>query len=286
MSTTAGLTGQPFQGPQAMPHPAPAVSGALEALGALAVAAGGRIIEHYSLGAAARAKADGSPVTDADMAAEAVILDGLPAILPGVPVVSEEAAAAGFVPECGARFVLVDPLDGTREYVGRNGEFTVNIAVIEGGRPVLGVVYAPVSGQLWLGDAVAGVAEAMTVPAGAPLSAATQRRVIHARSAPSEGIVACLSRSQCDPETVAFLKRFPLREKREAGSSMKFCLIAEGEADLYPRFGPTMQWDTAAGHAILAAAGGQVARPDGSPLPYGRHADGFLNGPFVAKGRE
>ena len=289
MSTPAGETGQPTAGPQHHPFPAGApaeAGGVLESLGSLAVMAGGRIIQHYGLGAAARAKSDGSPVTDADEAAEAVILAGLPAILPGVPVVSEEAAAAGIVPECGARFVLVDPLDGTREYVGRNGEFTVNIAVIEGGRPVLGVVYAPVSGKLWWGDAISGRAEVMTVVAGAPLATAIDRHVIHARSAPAGGIVAFLSRSHCDAETMEFLQRFPLREKREAGSSLKFCLIAEGEADLYPRFSPTMQWDTAAGHAILAAAGGHVACPDGSPLRYGRHADGFRNGPFVAKGRE
>jgi 3'(2'),5'-bisphosphate nucleotidase len=257
----------------------------LEQLGALAVAAGARILDHYNRGAAARTKADGSPVTDADEAAEALILAGLPAILPGIPVVSEEAAAAGIVPECGARFVLVDPLDGTREYVGRNGEFTVNIAVVEGGRPVLGVVYAPVSGKLWWGDAVAGIAEAMTVPPGGSVAEATDRRVVRAREAPRDGLTACISRSHCDPETVAFLSRFPIGEKLEAGSSLKFCLIAEGEADIYPRFGPTMQWDTAAGHAILAAAGGTVTKPDGSPLPYGRHADDFRNGPFVARGQ-
>lgn len=256
----------------------------LESLGALAVVAGARILEHYAAAKDARAKKDGSPVTDADEAAEAVILEALPSVLPGVPVVSEEAAAAGIMPECGGRFVLVDPLDGTREYVSRNGEFTVNIALIDRKRPVLGVVYAPVSGKLWLGDVTTGRAEAMVVDAGRPLSEARDRQAIKVRSAPADGIVAFVSRSHCDPQTNAFLARHALKERREAGSSFKFCLIAEGEADLYPRFSPTMQWDTAAGHAVLAAAGGSVTCPDGSPLPYGRRRDGFRNGAFVARG--
>jgi 3'(2'), 5'-bisphosphate nucleotidase len=256
----------------------------LEALGALAVAAGARILEHYAAAKEARAKQDGSPVTDADEAAEALILEALPALLPGIPVVSEEAAAAGIMPQCGGRFVLVDPLDGTREYVSRNGEFTVNIAVIDRKRPVLGVVYAPVSGKLWLGDVVAGRAEAMMIEAGHPLSDARERQVIHARTRPSDGMVAFVSRSHCDPKTNEFLAQHALKERREAGSSFKFCLIAEGEADLYPRFSPTMQWDTAAGHAVLKAAGGSVTCPDGSPLPYGRSSDGFRNGAFVAWG--
>jgi 3'(2'), 5'-bisphosphate nucleotidase len=256
----------------------------VEQLGALAVEAGGRILEHYAARCVARAKRDGSPVTEADVDAEAIILAGLPGILPGIPVVSEEAAAAGIIPQCGGTFVLVDPLDGTREYVSRNGEFTVNIAVIEHGRPVLGVVYAPVSGRLWLGDVAARRAEAMAVQAGRPLSEARDRQVIRARKSPESGLIACVSRSHCDPATDAYLADLPVAERREAGSSVKFCLIAEGEADVYPRFSPTMQWDTAAGHAILAAAGGSVTCPDGSPLPYGHRADGFRNGAFIARG--
>jgi 3'(2'), 5'-bisphosphate nucleotidase len=281
MSTAAGPSGSPALGPVPAPFH---TLGVIERLGALAVQAGGRILDHYAARCVAKAKSDGSPVTDADVDAEAIILAALPEILPGIPVVSEEAAAAGIVPHCGATFVLVDPLDGTREYVSRNGEFTVNIAVIENGRPSLGVVYAPVSGKLWLGDVPARRAEAMSIPAGRPLSEATDRREIRARKAPGAGIVACVSRSHCDPATVEYLAKLPVGERREAGSSVKFCLIAEGEADLYPRFSPTMQWDTAAGHAILAAAGGSVTCPDGSPLPYGRHADGFRNGAFVARG--
>lgn len=286
MSAPDGQAPSPDHVIAGMPDPlaGPGAWQVVERLGALAVAAGARVLEHYCQAKAARSKVDGSPVTDADEAAEAVILAGLPAILPGVPVVSEEAAAAGVVPRCGGRFVLVDPLDGTREYLSRNGEFTVNIAVIDQKRPVLGVVYAPVSGQLWLGDVIAGRAQAMTVPAGAAFSAATGRRAIRVRGAPSGGLVACVSRSHRDGETEAFLAGQPLAERREAGSSFKFCLIAQGEADLYPRFGPTMQWDTAAGHAVLAAAGGSVTCPDGSPLPYGRRRDGFRNGAFVARG--
>ena len=260
------------------------VSLALERLGALAVQAGGRILYHYAAPCAARTKLDGSPVTEADVDAEAVILAGLPDILPGVPVVSEEAAAAGVIPECGSRFVLVDPLDGTREYVSGNGEFTVNIAVIENHRPVMGVVYAPVSGTLWRGDVTSGRAEVMRVAGGCPLSEATDRRVIRARCVPTQGPVAFISRSHCDPETRAYLKSEGVLETREAGSSVKFCLIAEGQGDLYPRFGPTMQWDTAAGHAVLAAAGGSVSAVEGGPLAYGRHSNGFRNGAFLARG--
>ncbi|MFO1149405.1 MAG: 3'(2'),5'-bisphosphate nucleotidase CysQ [Alsobacter sp.] len=285
MSTAAGPSGSPERG--AIPAPAfapPLPAGVVERLGALAVCAGGRILEHYSARCVAKAKSDGSLVTEADVDAEAIILAGLPDILPGIPVVSEEAAAAGIVPQCDGTFVLVDPLDGTREYVSRNGEFTVNIAVVSNGRPVLGVVYAPVSGKLWLGDVAAGRAEAMIVQAGAPLSQAGSRHAIRARKSPETGLVACVSRSHCDPATDAYLADLPVGERREAGSSVKFCLIAEGEADLYPRFGPTMQWDTAAGHAILAAAGGSVTCPDGSALPYGHREGGFRNGAFIARG--
>jgi 3'(2'), 5'-bisphosphate nucleotidase len=285
MSTAAGPSGSPA--PEQVPAPAmvPTLAhGVVERLGELAVKAGGRILDHYAARCVARAKSDGSPVTEADVDAEAIILDGLPEILPGIPVVSEEAAAAGIIPQCGSTFVLVDPLDGTREYVSRNGEFTVNIAVIQNGRPALGVVYAPVSGKLWLGDVAARRAEAMEVQAGQPLSTATGRQVIHARKSPQSGLVACVSRSHCDPATDAYLADLPVGERREAGSSVKFCLIAEGEADLYPRFSPTMQWDTAAGHAVLAAAGGSVTCPDGSALPYGHREGGFRNGAFIARG--
>jgi len=240
---------------------------------ALADRAGAVILEHYHGDVAVRAKADASPVTAADEAAEAVILARLAEVTPGIPVVAEETVASGHVPDLDeGPFWLVDPLDGTKEFLSRNGEFTVNIALIEGREPVLGVVQAPARARAWWGargkGATARDAEGNTRP-------------IAVRKAPA-GVVAIASRSHRDPETQAFLDRAGVAECISAGSSLKFCLVAEGKADLYPRFGRTMEWDVAAGHAVLSAAGGQVTTKDGAPFLYRK--PGFENPPFIARG--
>jgi 3'(2'),5'-bisphosphate nucleotidase len=253
-----------------------------EIFGRIALAAGRVVMDVYAGAAHARLKPDSSPVCDADEAAEATILAALARELPGMPVVAEEATAKGVAPRCGARFVLVDPLDGTREFLARNGEFTVNLALIENGAPVAGAVYAPAQERLWLGGTTASVC---TAAPGAALPAASMRRPILARKAPSEGLAALCSRSHGEAGTEDFLRKLPVVSRINVGSSLKFCLIAEGEADVYPRFGPTMEWDVAAGDAVLRAAGGRMQRPDGTSFVYGKQADGFRNGPFVAWGR-
>jgi 3'(2'), 5'-bisphosphate nucleotidase len=241
---------------------------------ALADRAGAVILKHYQGEVAVRAKADASPVTAADEAAEAVILARLAELTPEVPVVAEERVAAGHVPDVDAgAFWLVDPLDGTKEFVNRKGEFTVNIALIEGREPILGVVLAPALRQAWWGARGKG-AKAR--------DAEGHSRKIAARRAPAGGLVAIASRSHRDAETQAFLDQAGITECISAGSSLKFCLVAEGKADLYPRFGRTMEWDTAAGHAVLSAAGGRVTTRDGDPFLYRK--PGFENPPFIARG--
>ena len=241
---------------------------------ALADRAGAVILEHYQGDVAVRAKADASPVTAADEAAEAVILARLAELTPEIPVVAEETVAAGHVPEIGdGPFWLVDPLDGTKEFLSRNGEFSVNIALIEGREPILGVVLAPARDQAWWGARGRG-ATARDADGGT--------HAISVRKAPAGGLVAIASRSHRDAETQAFLDQAGVGKCISAGSSLKFCLVAEGKADLYPRFGRTMEWDVAAGHAVLAAAGGRVTTRDGAPLLYRK--PGFENPPFIARG--
>ena len=251
------------------------------AFAALCVAAGAVVMGFYEAGCDMRFKGDGSPVSAADEAAEAFILARLRNIVPGLPVIAEEAAAAGHIPAAASTFVLVDPLDGTREFISRNGEFTVNIALIENGAPIAGAVYAPVLAALWHGGAKA---QGATVAPGARLAGASEHRTLHVRPTPAEGMTALASRSHGDKRTEAFLAGLPIRERIAAGSSLKFCRIAEGGADVYPRFGPTMEWDTAAGDAVLRAAGGITCTPEGTPLRYGKAGDGYRNGAFVAWG--
>jgi 3'(2'), 5'-bisphosphate nucleotidase len=256
----------------------------------IAVAAGAAIMRIYTRvdegPIAAERKADGSPLTEADLAAEAVIAEGLARCFPGVPVISEEAAqtAAG-LGEAGETFLLVDPLDGTKEFVTRTHEFTVNIAVVAGHRPRAGVVFAPALGKLWLGAAGAGAALHAIAPSEAPPPLSDRGTPIAVRPRPDLDLIAVASRSHLDPETQRFLDVLPIRERRSIGSSLKFCLVAQGEADVYPRFGPTMEWDTAAGQAVLEAAGGRVTLPDRTtPLGYGKAAEGYRNGAFIAWG--
>jgi 3'(2'),5'-bisphosphate nucleotidase len=230
----------------------------------------------------ARAKLDGSPVTEADARAEAIILDRLKAAFPDIPVVAEEAAAAGDIPATAERFFLVDPLDGTREFLNRNGDFTVNIALVEDGRPTVGVVYAPAHGELYAGAEGEG-ARFARVAGGKP----GEWRAVSVRETP-EALDVVASRSHLSEETKAFIDRFPVAEMVSAGSSLKFCKVACGAADLYPRLGRTMEWDTAAGDAVLRAAGGSVRTLDGRPLTYGKRGQAddadFANPWFVASG--
>ena len=229
----------------------------------------------------AREKADSSMVCDADERAEAIILAGLAAQLPHLPVVAEEAASRGEKPCCGRAFILVDPVDGTREFLHRNGEFTINIALIVDGVPRAGAVYAPAISRLWMSGEHAYSCD---VEPGAALPPVAERREIHVRVCPNKGLTALASRSHADEKTEAFLSGLPIAERRCAGSSLKFCVLAEGEADVYPRFGQTMEWDTAAGDAVLRAAGGCVVDESGVALLYGKADAQYRNGPFVAWG--
>ncbi len=256
-----------------MTNPAPTAE--LLALAALAHEAGRAIMDIYHSNFTAEAKADASPVTQADQRAEEIILKGLAKLYPTIPVIAEESVAAGHIPKIGSTFFLVDPLDGTREFISRNGEFTVNIGLIRDGAPVLGVIFAPALEEMFLG------AQGL----GAFYKRASQAHYapIIARAAPDQGPEILASRSHLDAETKAFIDAAKPSNLVNAGSSLKFCRIAQGQADLYPRFGRTMEWDTAAGHAILLAAGGSVTKPDGSAFIYGK--PGFANGAFIARGR-
>ena len=270
-----------------MPTRLPPLPPLLPALAQLAREAGARVMAIYATAFTVLGKADASPVTLADQQAEGVILAGLRRLTPGLAIVAEEDVAAGHVPVLVADepFWLVDPLDGTREFVARNGEFTVNIALIHQGRPLLGVVLAPAVGGPD-GTLYAGIDGQ-----GAWVEDGAGRRAIRCRALPAEGLTVLVSRSHGDAAAqdafVAGLLARQLPGQRVArtgtsGSSLKLCLIAAGQADLYPRLGRTMEWDIAAGHAVLAAAGGRVTDLSGAPLRYGK--PGFDNPHFVASG--
>lgn len=247
----------------------------------LAQDAAREIMAVYASTFAVSTKSDLSPVTEADARAEKVILEGLARHFPDVPVLSEEAAALGEAPRhLGQDFFLVDPLDGTKEFVSRNGEFTVNIARVCGGKPVAGVVYAPATGDFYWGDDLGGAAHTHLTPES-PLADAKWQK-IHVRRAPSDGLTVVASRSHMDVETEAHLANLTVKKLTSAGSSLKFCLVAAGKADLYPRFGRTMEWDTGAGQAVLEAAGGKVLQTDGTPLRYGKAQRGYDNPAFIA----
>jgi 3'(2'), 5'-bisphosphate nucleotidase len=248
-------------------------------LRALALEAGAAIMAVYDSGdLAARAKADDSPVTAADLAADAVIVAGLQSAYPDIPVVTEERAESHLGAAARLHF-LVDPLDGTKEFIQRRGDFTVNIALIKDGAPVAGVVYAPARGRLFRTAAGGGAAEETALPG----AAAGPARAIAAVPADNAALRVVASASHRDAATDDWIARYAVAGFRAAGSSLKFCLVAAGEADLYPRLGRTMEWDTAAGHAVLAAAGGAVLRiDDRMPLTYGK--PGRDNPHFVAHG--
>ena len=213
---------------------------------------------------AARDKPDHSPVTAADDASEAMILAGLREILPNLPVVSEESTGQANPQSHEIDFVLVDPLDGTRELLAGRDEFTVNIAIISRGRPLAGVIAAPAHGLIWRGIVGHG-AERLALTPGDPLQAARDRRAIRTRAMQAGALVALVSRSHLDSATEAYLAGQNPAKRISCGSSLKFCRIAEGSADLYPRLSPTYEWDVAAGHAVLSAAGGAVTTPQRAP---------------------
>ena len=230
----------------------------------------------------ARRKPDESPVTIADEAAEAVILAGLARVAPAIPVVSEEAVAGGHVPAPQRVFILVDPLDGTREFLAGRDEFTVNVAVVADGVPRIGLVAAPPLGLIWRGVVGRG-AQRLRLKPGLPAAHASEVASIRTRTRPPRP-VAAISRSHFDPRSQAFLDRLAISDTLVCGSSVKFCRLAEGAADVYPRLAPISEWDIAAGHAVLSAAGGVVTRPDGTALSYGNFAGRFHVPGFVAWG--
>lgn len=241
------------------------------------------IMEIYEGPFDVREKDDKSPVTDADEAAEALILPALKALAPDIPIVAEESAAAGDIPDVDHSFWLVDPVDGTKEFINRNDEFTVNIALIDNHEPKMGVVYAPALKRLFAGQVGKG---SFVIEQADPHQARSDwpaPQVISVNSTPHpDGLILVASRSHRDHKTDELKDHYNVRDFVVAGSSLKFCLVATGEADLYPRHGPTMEWDIAAGHAILAAAGGRVDEMNGSAMRYGKRD--FRNGYFIAKG--
>jgi 3'(2'), 5'-bisphosphate nucleotidase len=244
-------------------------------------------MRHFAAGVEVTTKADTSPVTIADHEAEEALLAGLAQAAPGVPVIAEERVAAGRIPPTRDAFFLVDPLDGTRAFIRQSPEFTVNIGLIEQRVPVFGIIYAPAM-QLLFATLGPDRAVEVAIPpdfAGAGL-ADCQLHPLHTRAPDPRSLVAFASRSHAAESTDAFLARLPITEKRKASSSIKFCYIARGEADLYARLGATNEWDTAAGHAILAAAGGCVTTTEGEPLRYGKADERFANPYFVAWGRQ
>lgn len=250
----------------------------------LALRAGRAVMEVFHSDISVQSKADASPVTEADRAAERVILEGLRSAFPAIPCVAEEEVAEGILPpDLGNAFFLIDPLDGTKEFVNRRTDFTVNIALIRNGVPEIGVVYAPCTGRFF--SARPGTAEVLEVKDGELISG---RRRISVREGHTPLIIVA-SRSHRTPETDAFIHTVSAAEIVSVGSSLKFCLVAAGEADIYPRFGRTMEWDTAAGDAVLRAAGGSTCTLDGAPLVYGKRnqsndAD-FANPHFISRGR-
>jgi 3'(2'), 5'-bisphosphate nucleotidase len=238
---------------------------------------------HRAAGVTAIMKADGSPVTIADRESEAIILAALARIAPGVPVVSEEAAAAGELPTVGASFFLVDPLDGTKPYLRQEPQFTVNIALIENGSPVFGLLYAPALEDFYVTTAPGQAAAAQLSPSSVATTLADCGLTpIKTRPPDPGGLRALVSQRHLDKATERFLEGYRVTERKAVSSSLKFGLLARGEADVYPRAGPTSEWDTAAGHAVLVAAGGSVTTFDGQPMRYGKPR--FRNSSFVAWG--
>lgn len=246
----------------------------------IALEAGGITLEYFDDSGydGADKKSDGSPVTIADQKAEIFIEKALADITPDIPLIGEEAVSQGHIPDIAGEkyYWMVDPLDGTKEFISGSGDYTVNIALIRRDTPVLGVVYAPVPGELYAGH---GPQTAVRW-----LEDSDKEKPIHVRRLPERGLTVVASRSHGDPERLEqFLGGYKVDKLIKRGSSLKICAVAAGKADLYPRFGPTCEWDTAAGHAVLRSAGGNITKLDGSPFLYGKTAEKFLNPEFLAK---
>ena len=233
------------------------------------------IMAHYQGEISVVSKSDGSPVTDADREADTMIVRALRTLTPDIPVVSEESVAAGDIPDVsGGTFWLVDPLDGTRGFIDRTGDFSVNIGLIRHGDPALGVILAPIEGRSWCGIVGHGAFEQGDGDIAQPITV---------READPAALTVVASRSHRNPALEQYIADNGITHAVARGSAVKFCLVARGDADLYPRTSPTMEWDTAAGHAILVAAGGTMTSFDGSRFRYGK--PGFLNGCFMVRGR-
>lgn len=260
----------------------------LLALARLAQQAGQAILAVKTRGVTHRGKSDGSPVTEADLAADRVIAAGLAQLFPGVPVVSEESVGQSHpLRDPDAGFILVDPLDGTREFIRGGHDYTVNIAVLDQRRPKSGVVHVPETGQSWIGQVGVGAWRCESDGVWHQIAARpTGVNVDKGAEEPQTGalVIAC-TRSHGNAETDAFLARQGDVTCLHVGSSLKFCLVAEGRADLYPRFGPTSEWDTAAGDAVLTAAGGTMVTLDRQPFLYAKQDSAFLNPGFYAAGQ-
>lgn len=252
--------------------------------------AGALEMRYFRSGVTVDHKSDLSPVTAADREAEVILLAALHRIAPKIPVIAEEAASVGNIPTVGSTFFLVDPLDGTREFISGSEDFTVNIALVRDGTPYFGMVYAPATGQLFAGLGTTGEpGSAIEVQIVGDMSqirhlADLNPHAIHCRTADLAALTVVSSRSHRTAEVEQFLSPFNVRERRHVGSSLKFAAVARGDADLYPRFGSINEWDTAAGHAVLVAAGGTVTTFDGRPLTYGKVAAKYLNPDFIAWG--
>jgi len=257
-----------------------------EGLLSVALAAARAQMAHFGTGMEVERKADQSPVTVADRQSEEIILAGLARVAPGVPVIAEEEVAAGRIPDITGPFFLVDPLDGTKGFIKGKPEFTINIGLIEARAPVFGLLYAPALSDFYVTLAPNEAANAKLEP-GSNVSSLAEcgLRPLRTRVPDPHALVALTSQSHLNRATESFLAGYNVIERRALASSLKFGLIAKGEADVYPRVGPTCEWDTAAGHAVLVAAGGAVTATDGAPLLYGNAARGFENPDFVAWGR-
>ena len=247
----------------------------------LAIRGGQEALKYYDDAVTIRLKSDMSPITAADLAVDRTVVLGLKSEFPLIPIISEERVETHSEDVGKGLYFLVDPIDGTKEFISRNGEFTVNIALIENDKPVLGVVFAPALDQLFFGSKGIGAFESHPKRDGYQ-SHSAQNIIADGHSNPRLRIM--ISRSHLDSETIEFIKVNPNSERIIAGSSLKFCELAAGRADIYPRFGPTMEWDTAAGQAVLVAAGGSVENLQGSPLIYGKPA--FRNSAFIARCKE
>ncbi|MBX6329571.1 MAG: 3'(2'),5'-bisphosphate nucleotidase CysQ [Pseudolabrys sp.] len=254
----------------------------IDDLSAIVARAAAAILAYPFSEVARRVKADRSPVTAADLASEQVILERLASLLPGLPVVAEESGT-GARTALGASLALVDPLDGTKEFLAGRDEYSVNLALVTDGTPIAGVIAAPARGLMWRG-VVGAAAERLRLAWNEGPNRASERRAIRTRRPAPAELTVLTSRSHADPRTEALLAGLPVARRERCGSALKFCRLAQGDADLYPRLSPVSEWDIAAGSAILTAAGGRISDPHGLPLQFGRADRRFIVEGFLAWG--